>query len=195
MKKLLTLLVVTGLLLASRPALAADYQLDPVHSSIGFQVSHLMVSKTTGSFGDYTTDIRFDPQDLTGSSINVTIQAASIDTNNEKRDTHLRSGDFFDAETFPTITFTSTSITEQGDGYLITGNLTIRGVTRELAIPAEILGPVKSPYGFDAIGISGSTVINRQDFGVSWNKQLDQGGVMVGDDVKVNFEIEAHSGK
>jgi polyisoprenoid-binding protein YceI len=193
-KKFLTFIIAAGLLLAAQPGLAATYTLDPDHSSIGFKATHLMVSQTEGSFGDYSMDIAFDPQNLAESRINVTIQAASINTRNNQRDEHLRKPDFLDVPNHPTITFTSKSITGSGENYTIVGNLTIRGVTKEISIPAGIRGPVKSPFGFEAIGISGSTVINRQDFGVSWNKQLDQGGVVVGDDVRIEFEIEGHSG-
>ena len=195
MKKLIAFIMTAGMFLASHPALAATYTVDPVHSTIGFKATHLMVSQVEGLFTDYTSDVSFDSKDLAGSKINVTIKTASINTRNDQRDEHLRSADFLDAANQPTITFASKSITGSGENYTLVGDLTIRGVTKELSIPVSILGPVKSPFGFDALGISGSTVINRQDFGVSWNKQLDQGGVVVSDDVRIEFNLEAHSGK
>jgi len=175
------------------PASAATYQIDPVHSSIGFSVSHLMVSKTDGVFTEYTGAIAFDPDNLESANFQATIQVSSIDTRNEKRDGHLRSPDFFDADSFPTIEFQSTALKGDGPEYVLEGNLTIRGVTRQLSLPVTISGPVQTPMGFSAIGISGQTVINRQDFGVSWNKQMDQGGLVVGDEVTIIINIEGHN--
>ena len=186
-------LVVAGSLISLSQAQAADvYKIDAVHSSISFSVSHLMVSRTTGVFNDYEGTITFDPKDLAASSAQVIIQTASIDTRSQKRDDHLRSADFFDAVTHPQITFKSKQFTSSGDGYLITGDLTVKGVTKEVAIPVKISGPVVSPFGATVIGMTGQVTINRQDFGVSWNKNLDAGGVMVGDNVDVQVNIEAH---
>jgi polyisoprenoid-binding protein YceI len=171
---------------------AEDYSIDKAHSTVGFTTKHLMVSKVSGHFGDYDGTISFDPANLDASKINVTIQAASIDTNNEKRDEHLKAPDFFDAAKFPTITFVSKKIVKEGDAYSITGDLTIKGVTKEVTLPAEIAGPVNSPFGGTAIGINAAGKINRQDYGVNWNKAMDNGGLMVSDDVDINVSIEAN---
>lgn len=190
-KKLLVLLAVMGP--GANLSYAGTYEVDKVHSSINFSVMHLMVSKVTGAFNDYDARINFDPNNLAGSSIAATVKAASIDTRSADRDKHLKSADFFDAEKFPEITFKVSAITGSGGQYLLTGDLSIHGVTKNVAIPATILGPVKSPYGFDALGITGQFKLNRKDYGIAWNKALDSGGVMVGDDVEVAISIEAHS--
>lgn len=190
-KKLLVLLAV--MLLAAGSSHAATYELDKAHSSISFSVPHLMVSKTTGTFNDYEVKTNYDPNNLAASSVAAAVKVASIDTNNADRDNHLKGADFFDAEKFPEITFKSTQITGSGNQYTLNGDLTIKGVTKKVSIPVTIAGPVKSPFGFDAIGISGQFKINRQDYGITWNKALDAGGVMVGDDVDITINIEAHS--
>jgi len=169
-------------------AMAADaYKIDPAHSTIGFAVKHMMVSNTNGAFDKYDGAIEYNPADLANSKISVTIAVDSINTRNEKRDGHLKSPDFFDAAKFPSITFVSKKITPA----TITGDLTIKGVTKEVVIPAIIAGPVKGMMG-DAIGINATFTINRQDYGVTWNKTLDQGGVAVGNDVVINVSIEAN---
>ena len=172
-------------------AQATVYEIDPNHSTIGFAAKHLQVSTTRGNFTDYKGTIDFNPEDLTAFKADVTIQAGSINTQNEKRDNHLRSGDFFEAEQYPTITFTSTRIAESGGGYSILGELTIKGVTKTISIPVEIAGPVASPMGSQVIGIKGQTVIDRQDFGVSWSKTMDNGGLVVSDVVDIIIELEA----
>ena len=167
---------------------AADtYAIDAGHTTIGFSVKHMMVSNTTGQFNKYDATISYDPKDLAASSISATVDVASIDTKNEKRDAHLKGADFFDTEKFPSITFVSKTINADS----IVGDLTIKGVTKEVTIPVEISGPVVTPFGSTVIGINGSFKINRQDYGVSWNKTLDQGGLAVGDEVTVNISIEA----
>lgn len=179
-------------LLASSVVFAEDYSIDKAHSSIGFSAKHLMVSKTNGQFTDYDGTINFDPSDLAKSKVEVTVKAASITTNMEKRDAHLKGADFLDVEKFPTLTFATKSIAQSGDGYQLTGDLTIKGVTKEISVPAEISGPVKSPMGGTVIGIHSNFKINRQDYGVSWNKTMDSGGVVVSDDVVVDINIEAN---
>jgi len=170
---------------------AEPFQIDAGHSRLGFAVSHLMVSTVRGEFGDFSGTIQFDKSDLVNSSVDVTIKTASIDTRNPQRDEHLRMSDFFDAEKNPMITFKSTKITGEGSNFVITGQLTMRGVTKEISIPLIIAGPVPSPFGMEVIGLSGSAKINRQEFGVSWNKQLDAGGVLVGDEVEIEINVEA----
>jgi polyisoprenoid-binding protein YceI len=189
-KNLLSILALTVMI--SSPVWAAVYDIDKSHSSIDFSVSHMMVSTVRGGFSDYSGSITFDPQnDPAVSNAEITIKAASIDTNQPDRDKHLVGSDFLDVENNPLITFKSKSAHKEGDTYLITGDLTIRGTTKEITIPAAINGPVKSPFGKDVIGLTGRTTINRQDFGVSWNKKMDQGGVVVGDEVTLEINIEA----
>ena len=173
-------------------AQAATYEIDPAHSSIGFSTKHLMVSNVLGSFGDYTGSVTYDPAAPAFFSAEATIQTKSINTNIPDRDNHLRSADFFDVEKFPTITFKSKQLIQEGTNWVLVGDLTIKGVTKEVRIPTTISGPVKGMKGDQVIGLSGETTINRQDFGVSWNKTLDQGGVVVDDNVKLIINIEAH---
>ncbi len=151
-----------------------------------------MVSTVKGEFTDYTGTIQFDKADLSAFAAEVTIQSASIDTRNQERDKHLKSGDFLDAEKFPEIIFQGKKLElVEGDDYMLTGDLTIRGVTKEISIPVTIAGPVNSPFGTKVIGFAGETKINRQDFGVSWNKALDTGGYVVSDEVKILVNVEA----
>jgi len=171
---------------------AEEYAIDNSHSTVGFTTTHLMVSKVSGQFNDYEGTINFDPSNLDASKINLTVKVPTIDTNNEKRDGHLKGADFFDAEMFPTITFVSKKITKEGDKYTVTGDLTIKGVTKEVTFATDIAGPVNSPMGGSAIGISAAGKINRQDYGVTWNKAMDNGGLMVSDDVDIHVSIEAH---
>ena len=183
--------IILGLFIAlsfvSTTVLAADsYKIDPVHSNIGFSVKHMMISNVSGTFDQYDDQIAFDPKDLANSKISVTIDVTSINTRNEKRDGHLKSPDFFDAAKFPAITFVSKKITSTD----ITGDLTMKGVTKEITIPATITGPVKGMNG-DAIGIDATFTVNRQDYGISFNKTLDQGGVAVSNNVLVNISVEA----
>ena len=186
MRKVFLALVLT-LGFAVSSAFAADsYKIDPAHTNLGFSVKHMMVSHVSGSFDKFEGQIMFDPNDLASSKIDVTIQAASINTRNEKRDTHLRSVDFFDADKFPTIMFVSKIITPTE----IVGDLTIKGVTKEVSIPATIEGPVKGMMGF-VIGVNGALTVNRQDYGLNWNKTLDQGGLAVANDVRINISVEA----
>jgi polyisoprenoid-binding protein YceI len=185
-KVILGVLVTLGLLSSS--AFAADnYKIDSTHSTLGFSVKHMMVSHTTGQFDKYDGQIMFNPNDLASSKIDVTIETSSINTRNEKRDEHLKNPDFFDVAKFPSITFVSKKITATD----ITGDLTIKGVTKEVTIPVTITGPIKGMMGNDVIGINGTFAINRQDYGLTWNKTLDQGGLAVGNDVVLNISVEA----
>lgn len=173
-------------------AQAAVYQLDPAHTDIGFSVQHLNVSRVRGSFRDVSGVIVYDPQNPQDMSIQVTIKTSSIDTGNTKRDEHLRSPDFFDAAQFPEIRFESTKIEPLGEGvFNVTGRLTIKGVTKEISFPLAVHGPVQSPFGTTVIGLSGQTKLDRRDFNITWNKALDQGGWLIGNDVDVSFSAEA----
>ena len=169
----------------------AAYDIDVTHSTLGFAVKHLGVGTTRGAFTDYTGVIEFNPEDYSTFSADVTIQATSIDTKVEARDNHLRNADFFDVEKYPTITFTSTRLEKRGAGAVIVGDLTIKDVTKTLTIPVTVSGPITSPFGGRVIGIAGQTIINRQDFNVSWSKNLDNGGLVVDDMVELIIEIEA----
>lgn len=185
-------LLFSAALVAASALYAADtYTIDNAHSSVGFAVKHLMVTNTKGQFKDYTGTIQYDAKDIAKSSVEVTIQAASIDTANTDRDNHLRGGDFFDAAKFPEITFKSTKILKQGLGYEALGKLTIKGVTKDVKIPFTLSGPVKDPWGNTKLGIEGGLVINRQDYGVTWSKTLDNGNLVVANDVKIELVIEA----
>lgn len=170
------------------------WTVDTVHSEIGFSVKHMMISKAKGTFENFSAVIEADPEDLTDSKIEVTIDAASINTRNEDRDNHLRSADFFDAENHPKITFAATDIKKKSDSnYDVTGDLTIRGTTKPVTIDVDYEGQSKDPMGGNTVaGFSGKTKINRKEFGLTWNAAVETGGVLVGEDVTINFELEVH---
>jgi polyisoprenoid-binding protein YceI len=170
----------------------SQWDFDLSHSSINFHVRHLMVSKVHGRFTIWSGKLELDDQDLTRSQLEVTIDASSIDTREDKRDTHLRSADFLDIEKFPTITFKSTQITRNGDDdYTVAGDLTIHGVTRPVTLEVEGGGRVTDPWGGTRTGFSAKTSISRKDFGLTWNVALEAGGFLVGDKLDINLEIEA----
>ncbi len=188
MRQPIQMMVIAISLLMTSVAFSADtYVIDPAHTSFGFTATHMMISKVPGDFEKFSGTITYDPQDLANSNANVSIDVNSINTRIEQRDHHLRSKDFFDVSEYPTITFVSTKFTP---GY-ITGKLTMRGVTQIVTIPVSILGPVKTMGDRQAIGISGSVTVNRQDYGINWNKNLDQGGVFVSNDILLSINIEA----
>ncbi len=167
------------------------YEIDPTHSSVHFSVRHMMLSNVRGEFTKVSGTIKFDPENPASSSVDVTIDAASINTRDDQRDTHLKSGDFLDAEKFPSLTFHSKQIAPQSGGGKVTGDLTIHGVTREITLDVE--GPtaeVKDPWGKQRMGASATTKISRKDFGLVWNAVLETGGVMVGDEVKITIDVE-----
>jgi len=178
------------------PALAADtYQFDKAHTTVGFQVRHIF-TMLGGKFQDFSGTIKVDRAKPESSSVEFTIQAASIFTNEPKRDEHLKSPDFFDVASHPTITFKSTSMKPGANNvYQVTGDLTMRGVTKSITIPVTFLGEGKDPWGNEKIGFETSTTLNRKDYGINWNKTLDQGGVLVGDEVKVQVSVEANKVK
>lgn len=184
------LLAVVASFVLAHVALAADFKVDKAHTNVGFRVSHLVVAKTTGSFNDFDASFTYDVEDMGSFSLTATIQAASIDTNNDRRDNHLRSSDFLDVESHPTITFTSTSLTMGESGIVVIGDLTIRGVTHQIELPITIIGPVQGPGGATVVGIEGRTSINRHDFGVAWDMRLDNGGVIVGEEVRIEIDAE-----
>jgi polyisoprenoid-binding protein YceI len=168
------------------------WKIDTVHSHVSFSVKHMMVTTVRGKFGSYRGSVRLDPKDFTRSSFEGEIDVASIDTGNADRDNHLRTNDFFDAANHPKITFKSTAIEPKGDGeYLVRGDITIRGVTQPIALDVEYRGTSKSPYGQTLAGIGVTGSLNRKDFGVSFNAPLETGGVVVGEKVKLELDIEA----
>ncbi|MFE1773926.1 YceI family protein [Streptomyces sp. NPDC059008] len=182
-------------LVEADPALAAltgDYTIDPAHSSIGFTVRHAMVTNVRGAFGEYEGALRLDGADPARSTASLDVKIASIDTGIADRDGHLRSADFFDAETFPLMTFRSTAAERvAGDRYRITGDLTLRDVTKPLTIDLEFNGSATDVYGAERVGFEGSTEILRSEWGLTWNAALETGGVMVSDKVKLTFDISA----
>lgn len=166
------------------------YSIDVSHSRIGFVARHAMVTKVRGSFREFEGSGYFDAEHPERSHLSVTIQAASIDTRSADRDAHLRSNDFFDMEKYPTITFTSTAVAPaRGDVYRVTGDLTIKGVTKPVTLDLELTGTAVDPWGNTRLGLEGSTVINRKDWGVNWNAALEAGGVLVSEKVTLEFEI------
>jgi len=167
------------------------YTIDKAHSEVTFQVRHLL-TKVRGRFSDFAGTIEHADEHPEYSSVNVTIKAASIDTNEPDRDNHLRSADFFDVEKNPALTFTSRSITRKGAaGFDVTGDLTIHGVSRPVTFDVSFLGKAKDPWGNERIAFEADATINRKDFGLNWNAALETGGFLVGDEVKVSLSVQA----
>lgn len=189
------LTVVLSLLMVSFAFSGEKYQLDAAHSSASFFVKHLVISKTKGSFNDLVGTFVVDEEDITNSSVDVTIKTASVDTDDEKRDNHLKSADFFDVEKYPEIKFKSTKIAKTEDGYVLTGNLTIKDVTKEVSFPFEFNGFINDPWGNKRFGAEATLAIDRQDYNVKWNKTLDNGGLVVGNEVKIELHVEGIKAK
>ncbi|HLR71593.1 MAG TPA: YceI family protein [Pseudogracilibacillus sp.] len=170
----------------------AVWNVDTVHSEIGFSVKHMMISKAKGTFDQFDANINADMEDLTTADIEISIDTASINTRNGDRDDHLRSADFFDAENHPKITFVAKDIKKKSDSqYDMTGDLTIRGTTKPATFDVTYEGQSKDPMsGSTVAGISASTSINRKEFGLTWNAAVETGGVLVGEDVKIDVELE-----
>lgn len=178
--------------LTTQTGTTSTWQIDPSHSTVEFAVKHMMISSTKGRFTDFSGEINLDENNLANSTVNVNINVASIDTHDEKRDDHLRSADFFDAENHPAMTFTSKQIRPKGgDEFEVVGDLTIRGITKEVVLKAEREGVGTSPWGSEVAAFTARTEIDRKDFGLVWNVALETGGILVGDKVKLNLEIEA----
>lgn len=182
--------------LAASPALAADsYSFDKAHTTVLFQVRHILTT-VTGKFKDFEGTIQVDKANPSASKVDFTIQAASIDTGEPKRDEHLRSADFFDVANNPKLSFKSTAIKASGkDSYQVAGDLTMRGVTRPVTLNVAFLGEGKDPWGNEKMGFDVSGTLNRKDFNINWNKALDNGGVLVADEVKVQIAVEANKAK
>jgi len=172
--------------------LSGDYTIDPAHSRMGFVARHAMVAKVRGGFDEFEGTLHVDGGQPENSSGRVTIQAKTIDTRNSQRDDHLRSNDFLDMDNHPEITFVSTSVKQTGEAdFEVTGDLTIRGVTKSVTIPFEFTGSAVDPFGNARVGLEGSVVLNRKDFGVSWNAALEGGGVLVSEKVTLEIEVSA----
>ena len=187
------LAVLALIALTATTAIAAEtFTIDRSHSSATFKIRHLM-SNVTGNFGDFKGVISIDRDKPAASTVEFTINPASINTGAEDRDKHLRSADFFDVEKYPEISFRSTRVAPAGakDLYNVTGNFTMHGTTKEITLPVQFLGFGKDPWGNERAGFEIETAIDRKDYGITWNKALDQGGFMLADEVKININIEA----
>ena len=170
---------------------AQTYAIDKMHSEVTFQVRHLL-TKVRGRFTEFAGTVVLDPERPEQSAASLTIEASSVDTGTPDRDTHLRSDDFFAVGTYPTLTFTSSRVVKTGDDtYDVIGTLTIRGVAKEITMPATYLGTAKDPWGNVRAGFEASLTLNRKDFGLTWNAALETGGFLVGDEVRINLSIQA----
>lgn len=173
------------------PTLTGTYSLDTTHTQLGFVARHAMVTKVRGSFNDFQGAAELDFSDPTRSTATLTIQVASVDTRNAQRDEHLRTNDFFDVASHPTITFTSEAVEVDGEDFVLHGDLTIKGVTKAVTIPFSFQGSATDLYGNERVGFEGRATINRSDFGVTFNAALDTGGVLVSEKVTLEFEVSA----
>ncbi len=174
------------------PQLTGEYTLDPTHSRLGFVARHAMVTKVRGAFNEFTGSAHIDGEHPERSSVELVIETESIDTRNADRDGHLRSNDFLKMEEYPEITFRSTGVQATGDDeFDVTGDLTVRGVTRQVTVPFTFEGQATDPFGNSRIGLEGRTTINRQDFGITWNAALETGGVLISDKITLEFEVSA----
>ncbi len=186
-------LAAVGILIAATAARADTWNIDPVHTTVEFSVRHMMISNVKGQFEKLSGTITANGTDPNSVQVNVTIDAASINTRVDKRDAHLKSPAFLDVAKYPTITFKSTKIEPAGEGkWKMTGDLTIHGVTKSVVLDVDgPTAPIKDPYGKTRAGASATTKINRKDFGLTWNQPLETGGVLVGDEVAISIEVEA----
>ena len=171
--------------------IAGDYVLDPAHTRIGFSARHAMVTKVRGQFDEFEGTAHIDTADPAKSTVAVTIQTASVSTGQAQRDGHLKSGDFFDVETYPQITFTSTDVQRDGTEWSISGDLTINAVTKPVTVLFEETGEAKDPFGNLRVGFEGSVTINRSDWDLKWNSPLETGGVLVSEKVTLEFDVSA----
>ena len=190
-----TLAFAFTILLALPVAAADQYTVDKTHSDVSFEVRHLL-SKVPGRFNDFNGTFALDKAKPAQSTVKFSIASASVDTNLADRDAHLRNEDFFDSAKYPTIDFISTSVRPRGNGrFDVTGNLTLRGITRKVTLPVLFVGFIKDPWGNEKAGFETELTINRKDFGMEWNKTLDNGGVLLGENVKVRFNLELNKAK
>jgi polyisoprenoid-binding protein YceI len=190
----LTLAVFASLLLTHQAFAADTYRPDVAHTLVGFTARHFVITKVRGKFNDFSATITYDENDISKSSMTGTIKVASIDTDNEKRDNHLRSADFFDVEKFPEITFQSKRVEKKDKNYVLLGDLTMRGVTKEVAVPFTVTEKITDPQGKTRIGFEANLQLNRQDFGIAWSKAMDNGGLVVSDTIDIEIIAEAVKG-
>lgn len=190
MRTLALALATTTILAAPAAAFASTWDLDASHADVSFSVRHMMVSNTKGRFSGVKGVLEVDDKDITKSKIDVEIDVNTIDTRDAKRDEHLKSPDFFDVAKFPKMTFKSKSVTKAGAALKVAGDLTIHGVTKPVVLDATVTEPVKTPFGTTVRAVSATTKINRKDFGLSWNKALEAGGVAVGEEVTITIDAE-----
>ena len=184
-------LATLGLVLGSSTARSAQYTIDSVHSDVSFTIKHLVVSKTRGSFTKFSGEFSYDDKDASTWNANAVIEAASINTANEMRDNHLRGAEFFEVEKYPTLTFKSTKITDvKADSAKMEGWLSMHGIEKPVVLDLKIGGVIKDPMGEIRAGFEASTVINRKDFGITYNKMLDSGGMALGEEVEISIHIE-----
>jgi len=189
MKILFCLCLLSTFILGTAVA-AEDFDLDQVHTNVGFSIRHMLVSNTKGNFKNFSGTLAYDPSDLANSKFTAKIQVNSIDTDNEKRDEHLKSSDFFDVEKFPEITFESTKFEKSNKNITVIGILTMHGVKKEVILPLVMTEKVKDAWGNTRIGMHSEFVVNRQDYGITWSQVLDNGGLTIGNDVKVELDAE-----
>jgi len=191
MRRSIILLLIMLAMMPGRAAVAADrYTIDPVHCYVGFSVRHLVINNIKGRFTDYAGSIVYDEQDITKSLVEITIKAQSINTDFKARDEHLRTADFFEVASYPDITFKSTRIEKRGSDFVAVGAFTMHGVTKEITLPFKVNG--KSTFqGETHLGVEAAITIDRRDFGMSWSATLDSGGLVVGNDVTIELNIEA----
>ncbi len=192
MKNFSLILSIMIFMLVSVNSFGTDkYQIDKVHSYVGFGVKHMVISTARGNFTDFSGDIIFDEADITKSSVEVIIKVASIDTDSEDRDNHLRGADFFDVENYPEMSFKSEKLEKTDDGLIMHGKFTMRGTTLDISIPIEFMGSIVNPWGKTVIAFEGSAELSREAYGMTWNKVIEAGGLAVGDKVKIELNIEA----
>jgi len=171
--------------------ITGDYTLDLSHTRLGFTARHAMVTKVRGEFGDFTGTAHIDTAEPKNSSVTLTIKAASLSTGSADRDGHLKSADFFDVETYPELTFVSTGVSRDGSDWTISGDLTIKDVSKPVTIEFEETGSARDPFGNLRVGFEGGTTVNRKDWGLTWNAALETGGVLVSDKIKLEFDVSA----
>ncbi|MGA3246015.1 MAG: YceI family protein [Bacteroidota bacterium] len=191
MNRFKALLFITALAVSSVFAQKPGWNLDKAHSSIGFSIKHMVISEVTGNFKDFDISFKSTKSDFTDASVDATIKVASINTDNEKRDGHLKTDDFFNVEKFPLITFKSTSFEKVGENkYKITGDLTIRDVTKKVTFDATYNGSIKAPWGAEIYSWKATVSVNRFDYGLKWNKAIEAGGLIAGDTVNITLNLE-----
>ena len=189
-RTMLAVVTLSATILLALPAAAAEWNVDASHSSVGFKVRHLAISKVKGSFKEFSGTATGEPGKPETFRVSATVQVASIDTGNDKRDDHLRSADFFEVETYPEITFESTKVEMAGDEGKVTGELTIHGVTKTVTFDLEYAGMVKDPWGNTRMGFGMETTVDRRDFGLSWSKAMETGGLVVDNEVELEIAAE-----